>query len=297
MDITHLTGAITALVTPFDEKGDVDFAALERFVDFQIDGGIDGLLVLGTTGESATMTDAEDVEVVRTVVERVAGRVPVIGGAGSNATAESMRKSKMLQEAGVDGLLLITPYYNKSNEEGIYRHFSYVLDRVDVPCLLYNVPSRTGCILSEANVARLSKHANAWGIKEASGDIAYATKIARYVGDDFTLWSGNDDMIAPLLSLGASGVISVWSNVAPQTVHNLVAYWHDGNPQKAREIQLANLDLIHALFCEVNPIPVKYALAEMGLLDENYRLPLWKLTDAHKALLAAELKKAGILHA
>ena len=203
----------------------------------------------------------------------------------------------MLQEAGVDGLLLITPYYNKSNEEGIYRHFSYVLDRVDVPCLLYNVPSRTGCALSEANVARLSKHANAWGIKEASGDIAYATKIARYVGDGFTLWSGNDDMIAPLLSLGASGVISVWSNVAPQTVHNLVAYWHDGNPQKAREIQLANLDLIHALFCEVNPIPVKYALAEMGLLGENYRLPLWKLTDAHKALLAAELKKAGILHA
>ncbi len=262
MDITHLTGAITALVTPFDEKGDVDFAALERFVDFQIDGGIDGLLVLGTTGESATMTDAEDVEVVRTVVERAAGRVPIIGGAGSNATAESMRKSKMLQEAGVDGLLLITPYYNKSNEEGIYRHFSYVLDRVDVPCLLYNVPSRTGCILSEANVARLSKHANAWGIKEASGDIAYATKIARYVGNDFTLWSGNDDMIAPLLSLGGSGVISVWSNVAPQTVHNLVAYWHDGNPQKAREIQLANLDLIHALFCEVNPIPVKYALAE-----------------------------------
>ena len=297
MDITHLTGAITALVTPFDEKGDVDFAALERFVDFQIDGGIDGLLVLGTTGESATMTDAEDVEVVRTVVERVAGRVPVIGGAGSNATAESMRKSKMLQEAGVDGLLLITPYYNKSNEEGIYRHFAYVLDRVDVPCLLYNVPSRTGCILSEANVARLSKHANAWGIKEASGDIAYATKIARYVGDDFTLWSGNDDMIALLLSLGGSGVISVWSNVAPQTVHNLVAYCHDGNPQKAREIQLANLDLIHALFCEVNPIPVKYALAEMGLLDENYRLPLWKLTDAHKDLLAAELKKAGILHA
>ena len=297
MDITHLTGAITALVTPFDKKGDVDFAALERFVDFQIDGGIDGLLVLGTTGESATMTDAEDVEVVRTVVERVAGRVPVIGGAGSNATAESMRKSKMLQEAGVDGLLLITPYYNKSNEEGIYRHFSYVLDRVDVPCLLYNVPSRTGCALSEANVARLSKHANAWGIKEASGDIAYATKIARYVGDDFTLWSGNDDMITPLLSLGASGVISVWSNIAPQTVRNLVAYWHDGNPQKAREIQLANLDLIHALFCEVNPIPVKYALAEMGLLGENYRLPLWKLTDAHKALLAAELKKAGILHA
>lgn len=297
MDMTHLTGAITALVTPFDEKGNVDFAALERFVDFQVDGGIDGLLVLGTTGESATMTDAEDVEVVRTVVERVAGRVPVIGGAGSNATAESMRKSKMLQEAGVDGLLLITPYYNKSNEEGIYQHFSYVLDRVDVPCLLYNVPSRTGCALSEANVARLSKHANAWGIKEASGDIAYATKIARYVGDDFTLWSGNDDMIAPLLSLGGSGVISVWSNVAPQTVRDLVAYWHDGNPQKAREIQLANLDLIHALFCEVNPIPVKYALAEMGLLGENYRLPLWKLTDAHKDLLAAELKKAGILHA
>ncbi|MFR8062436.1 MAG: 4-hydroxy-tetrahydrodipicolinate synthase, partial [Lancefieldella rimae] len=213
MDMTHLTGAITALVTPFDEKGNVDFAALERFVDFQVDGGIDGLLVLGTTGESATMTDAEDVEVVRTVVERVAGRVPVIGGAGSNATAESMRKSKMLQEAGVDGLLLITPYYNKSNEEGIYRHFSYVLDRVDVPCLLYNVPSRTGCALSEANVARLSKHANAWGIKEASGDIGNVAKIMHMCDGNIDIYSGNDDQVVPLLSLGGIGVISVLSNV------------------------------------------------------------------------------------
>ncbi len=165
MDMKNLTGAITALVTPFDAQGNVDFEALERFVDFQIEQGIDGILALGTTGESSTMTDEEDIEVVKAILARVQGKVPVIGGAGSNSSAESLRKAEALEKAGVDGLLLITPYYNKSNEEGIYQHFSYVLDRVDVPCILYNIPGRTGCSISERNVQRLAAHPNAWCIK------------------------------------------------------------------------------------------------------------------------------------
>ena len=267
MDMKNVTGAITALVTPFDAQGNVDFEALEHFVDFQIEQGIDGILALGTTGESSTMTDEEDIEVVKAIL------------------------------AGVDGLLLITPYYNKSNEEGIYQHFSYVLDRVDVPCILYNIPGRTGCSISVRNVQRLAAHPNAWAIKEASGDIAYATKVARYLSDDFTMWSGNDDMIVPLLSLGASGVISVWSNLDPKMVHDLVAAWHRGEVSLARELQLQYLDLVHALFCEVNPIPVKAALARMGLMEENYRLPLWKMTDEHAEVLENAMRKAGLLDA
>lgn len=297
MDMNHLTGALTALVTPFDQNGKVDFETLEHFVDFQVEQGIDGLLVLGTTGESATMTDEEDIEVVKTVLSRAQGKVPVIGGTGSNSTSESWRKAQALEKAGVDGLLFITPYYNKSNEEGIYQHFSYVLDRVDVPCILYNIPGRTGCSISEKNVQRLSVHPNAWGIKEASGDISYATKVARYLSDDFSMWSGNDDMIVPLLSLGASGVISVWSNIDPKMVHDLVASWNRGEVSLAKDLQLQYLDLIHALFCEVNPIPVKAALARMGYMEENYRLPLWKMSEEHVQVLENAMRKAGLLDA
>lgn len=207
MDMQGLTGSVVALVTPFLEDGSIDFGSLERLVDFHLENGTDGILVLGTTGESSTMTDEEDLEVAKTVIDRVAGRIPVIGGAGSNSTAESLRKAKALEKLGADGLLLITPYYNKSNEEGIYRHFTTVLDQVDVPCLLYNIPGRTGCSISERNVARLATHPNAWGIKEASGNISYATMVARYLSDDFRMMSGNDDMVVPILSLGGVGVV------------------------------------------------------------------------------------------
>ena len=295
MDMTNLTGSIVALITPFKEDGSVDYEALERLVDFHLANGTDGILVLGTTGESSTMSDDEDYEVARVVIERVAGRVPVIGGAGSNCTAESLEKSQGLVRLGVDGLLLITPYYNKSNEEGIYRHFTAVLDEVDVPCILYNIPGRTGCSISEGNLARLSRHPNAWGIKEASGSITYATTAARYLSDDFRMFSGNDDIVVPLMSLGAKGVISVWADVAPATVHQMCADFLAGDLASARKAQLDNLELIHALFCEVNPIPVKCALAEMGMISESLRQPLWTISDAGRARVVAALKGAGLL--
>lgn len=295
MDMTNLTGSIVALVTPFKEDGSVDYEALERLVDFHLANSTDGILVLGTTGESSTMSDDEDYEVARVVIERVAGRVPVIGGAGSNCTAESLEKSQGLVRLGVDGLLLITPYYNKSNEEGIYRHFTAVLDEVDVPCILYNIPGRTGCSISEGNLARLSRHPNAWGIKEASGSIAYATMAARYLSDDFRMFSGNDDIVVPLMSLGAKGVISVWADVAPATVHQMCADFLAGDLASARKAQLDNLELIHALFCEVNPIPIKCALAEMGMISETLRQPLWTISDAGRARVVAALKGAGLL--
>ena len=295
MDMTNLRGSIVALVTPFNEDQSVDFDALERLVDFHLANGTDGILVLGTTGESSTMTDEEDFAVAKCVIDRVAGRVPVIGGSGSNATAESLNKSLVLQKLGIDGLLLITPYYNKSNEEGIYRHFTTVLDAVDVPCILYNIPGRTGCSISERNVARLSKHPNAWGIKEASGNISYATTVARYLSDDFRMLSGNDDMVVPILSLGGSGVISVWADVCPQAVHDMCANWFAGNTQAALATQLENLELIHSLFCEVNPIPVKAALAKMGMIGETYRNPLYTISDAGRERLYAAMREAGLI--
>ena len=294
-DIRDLKGSIVALVTPFKEDGSIDFAALDRLVDFHLENQTDAILVLGTTGESSTMTDAEDVAVAQHVVNRVDGRVPIIGGAGSNSTMESLNKAKSLQMIGCDGLLLITPYYNKSNEEGVYRHFTTVLDQVEIPAILYNVPSRTGCSISERNVARLAQHPMAMGIKEASGSISYATTVAKYVGPDFKMFSGNDDMVVPLMSPGASGVISVWANVQPTTVHTMVMDYLGGDYQSALKIQLEGLDLVHALFCEVNPIPVKAALAMMGLIPEGYRLPLTTISDAGRAKLTAAMKGAGLL--
>ena len=294
-DVRKLTGSIVALVTPFKDNGEIDFPALDRLVDYQLEGGTDGILVLGTTGESSTMTDAEDVAVAQHVVNRVDGRIPIIGGAGSNSTAESLNKAKGLQMIGVDALLLITPYYNKANEEGMYRHFTTVLDQVEIPSIVYNIPGRTGCSISQANVRRLAAHPNVMGIKEASGSISYATSVARYVGDDFRMYSGNDDMIVPILSLGGSGVISVWANVAPRVCHDLVQSYLDGDYRASLKMQLDGLDLVHALFCEVNPIPVKAALAMMGMIEENYRMPLYPMADANRARLADAMRGAGLI--
>ena len=295
MDMTDLTGSVVALVTPFKKDGSVDFERLEGLVDFHLANGTDGILVLGTTGESATMTDAEDLAVAECVVQRVAGRVPVIGGSGSNCTGESLRKSLELQKLGVDGLLVISPYYNKSNEEGIYHHLADVMDAVNVPCILYNIPGRTGCSISPANVERLSRHPNAWGIKEASGNISYAADIAHCLSDDFHMMSGNDDMVVPLMSLGAVGVSSVWADVAPRTVHEMCASFLAGDVKAARRAQIDGLELIHSLFCEVNPIPVKAALAKMDLLEENYRKPLWPMADANRDRLYAAMRGAGLI--
>lgn len=295
MDIHNLEGSIVALITPFNDDGSVDYDALGHLIDFQLEAGTDAILPLGTTGESSTMSHEEDNEVARFVVERVAGRVPVIAGSGSNSTQTMLEKSLAYQEIGVDGLLLITPYYNKSNEEGIYRHFATVADAVDIPCILYNVPGRTGCSISIRNVERLAAHPNIMGIKEASGSISYATDIAHCLGPDFKMFSGNDDMVVPLMSLGASGVISVWANVQPALVHEMVRSFLDGDLTRARQIQLDGLDLVHALFCEVNPIPVKEACAQMGLCAANYRLPLTTMADANRDRLVAAMKGAGLL--
>ncbi len=295
MDIRNLEGSIVALVTPFDAEGNVDFDALGRLVDFHIAQGTDGILTLGTTGESSTMTDEEDDAVCAFVVERVAGRVPVIAGSGSNSTATMLAKSLSYQRLGADGLLIITPYYNKANEEGIYRHLATVADAVDVPCIVYNIPGRTGCSVSVRNVERLAEHGNIMGIKEASGSISYTSDIAHVLGPDFRMYSGNDDMVVPLLSLGASGVISVWANVQPALVHEMVAAWFAGDVARARQIQIEGLPLVHALFSEVNPIPVKEALAQMGMLEANYRLPLCPMADATREHLTETMKGAGLL--
>jgi 4-hydroxy-tetrahydrodipicolinate synthase len=295
MDVRDTEGSIVALVTPFDENGQIDFPAIDRLVDFHIQNHTDGILVLGTTGESATMTDAEDYAVAKRVVDDVAGRIPVIGGSGSNSTAESLAKSRGLAELGVDALLLITPYYNKSNEDGIYHHFTAVLDQVDKPAILYNIPGRTGCSISEGNVERLCTHPNVMGIKEASGSISYATTVAQYLSDDFRMYSGNDDMVVPLLSLGASGVISVWADVQPRVVHDMVRSYLDGDVRAARRAQLDGLELVHSLFCEVNPIPVKAALSMMGLISESYRQPLWPLSDPARERLSSAMRGAGLI--
>ena len=208
---------------------------------------------------------------------------------------ESLNKAKSLQMIGCDGLLLITPYYNKSNEEGIYRHFTTVLDQVEIPSILYNIPGRTGCSISENNVARLCQHPNVMGIKEASGSISYATTVAKYLSDDFRMYSGNDDMVVPILSLGGSGVISVWANVEPAICHDMVEAYLSGNTAESLRIQLNGLDLVHALFCEVNPIPVKAALAMMGMLEESYRSPLYPMAEANRARVERVLKERGLI--
>lgn len=288
-------GSLVALVTPFHEDGSVNFEKLGELIDFHLENETDALVILGTTGESSTMFHEEDNAVCEYTVKRVAGRIPVICGSGSNDTRTMLEKSLSFERLGADGLLIITPYYNKANEEGIYRHFATVADAVKIPCILYNVPGRTGCSISEANVARLSKHPNIIGIKEASGNISYAAKIARYLSDDFVMYSGNDDMIVPMLALGASGVISVLANVAPRETHRMVTDFLEGRVKEARDLQLKLLEVTNDLFIEVNPIPVKEALNLMGKDVGGYRLPLCPMTEAHRETLRRSMAAAGLI--
>ena len=295
MDVRNLEGSIVALVTPFDEDGSVNFDQLERLLEFHVENGTDGILVLGTTGESATMTDEEDASVVKFAVEHVAGRVPVIAGSGSNCTATQTRKSLEYQKLGADAVLIISPYYNKSNEEGIYRHLKHTADAVDIPCILYNIPGRTGCSISVRNVERLAAHPNVMGMKEASGNMAYAASIAHLISDDFRLYSGEDALTVPMMALGGSGTVSVWADVQPALVHEMCRAYLDGDVARATKIQVEAQPLISALFGEVNPIPVKEAMAQMGLLEANYRLPLCPMSEGPKAVLVEAMKGAGIL--
>ena len=288
-------GSIVALITPFLPNGEVNYEKLGELVDFHLQNQTYALLILGTTGESSTMSHEEDDEVCRYVVNRVAKRIPVWAGSGSNSTQTMLEKSKSFEKIGVEGLLLITPYYNKTNEEGMYLHFKTVADAVSIPCILYNVPGRTGCAISENNVCRLAKHPNIVGIKEASGDIGYAARIARHLSDDFVMYSGNDDMILSMMSLGCSGVISVLANVLPKETHEMIFDYLNGEPEKTRAAQLKYLELVNALFAEVNPIPVKEALNMMGMEVGGYRLPLTAPSAATKERLQKAMKEAGLL--
>ncbi len=282
MDIRGLKGSIVALVTPFNDDGTVNFEVLSQLIEFHIENKTDAILILGTTGESSTMSHEEDDAVCEFTVKQVAGRVPVIAGSGSNCTETMLEKSLRYQELGADGLLVISPYYNKANDEGMYRHFKTVADSVKIPCILYNVPGRTGCSISENVIARLKDHPNIMGIKEASGNMSYTAKIAKHLSDDFVMYSGNDDIIVPTLALGGSGVISVLANCLPRETHDMVFDYLNGNTKKATESQLKYLDFANSLFIEVNPIPVKAALNLMGINVGGYRLPLCEMDEGIK---------------
>lgn len=289
-----IKGSIVALITPFHEDGSVNFEKLKELLDWHIAHSTDGILVLGTTGESSTMTHEEDDAVAQLTIDYVNHRVPVIVGAGSNCTQTAVEKAKRYADMGADALLMISPYYNKANKNGMIQHFVQVADQVSAPIILYNVPGRTGCSISEDVVAQLSKHPNICGIKEASGSISFAARIAHYVNDDFAMYSGNDDMITSMLSLGACGVISVLANVVPEQTHEIVASWHRGDVVASKEGQLKYLDLIEALFCEVNPIPVKAAMNLMGMQVGGYRYPLCEMMPEDHAHLKEVMEKYGL---
>lgn len=286
-------GSYVALVTPFHPDGTVNVEKLRELCAWHLENGTDGIVALGTTGESSTLTHEEDDLVIRTVMDTIGGKIPVIAGSGSNSTETALMKSRTYAEMGVDGILVITPYYNKANEKGMYRHFATIADAVNVPMILYNVPGRTGCSLSVSCVEALSKHRNIAGIKEASGSISYAAKIAALIRDDFFMMSGNDDMIVPLLSLGSNGVISVFANLCPRETHDICAKWFSGDLKGARDLQLKYLALINALFIEVNPIPIKEAMNLMGREVGGYRMPLCEMNEANRATLAQALKVLG----
>ncbi|MEA4942251.1 4-hydroxy-tetrahydrodipicolinate synthase [bioreactor metagenome] len=295
MKFEHVQGSIVAMVTPFKDDGSVNFEVLTQLLERQITGGTDAILTLGTTGESSTMTHEEDAAVVEHTLKVVNGRVPVVVGSGSNCTATQMQSAKLYQSMGADALLLITPYYNKANAEGMYHHFADVADAVDIPCILYNVPGRTGCSIPVSVVERLAKHPNVAAIKEASGDMAYAMKIAHCIGPDFALYSGNDDITIPLMSIGGSGVISVYANVMPKMCHEIVREFLTGDQKKAVAEHLRYLQLMNDLFLEVNPIPVKAAMNLMGLNVGPMRLPLYEMSDDAKRKLEATMREAGLL--
>lgn len=289
-------GAGVALVTPFHADGSVNYDKLAELVEEQIAGGTDAIIACGTTGEAATMSEEEHMDVIRFIIKAVNHRIPVIAGTGSNCTATAIDLSKQAEEAGAEGVLLVTPYYNKATQGGLIQHYEAVAGAISLPCILYNVPSRTGVTIQPETMAYLYQHVeNIVGVKDATGNISMITKLMSLVDEDFLLFSGDDDQIVPLLSVGASGVISVLSNVAPRETHEICQKWFDGDIKGAREAQFKAYPLIKALFAEVNPIPVKAALNLMGKNVGSLRLPMTEATDSTKALLKDEMTKYGIL--
>ena len=295
MKNTIFTGAGVAIVTPMNEDGSVNFDAYADLIDFQIENKTDAIITCGTTGESSTLSDEEHLEVIRFAIEQTAGRVPVIAGTGSNDTKYAIELSKAAGEKGADGLLLVTPYYNKTSQRGLVAHFGMIAESVSTPIILYSVQSRTGVNIAPETAFELSRYENIVAIKEASGNISQVAKIRAMCGDALDVYSGNDDQIVPLLSLGGKGVISVLSNVAPEVAHNICQFYFDGKVEESMKLQLEYLDLCNDLFIDVNPIPVKEALNMMGMNAGPCRMPLYEMTDAAKDKLASTLAKHGLL--
>lgn len=290
------TGSGVAIVTPMHEDGSINYEKFTELVEFQIKGGTDAVIVCGTTGEASTMSHEEHLDVIRHCVEVVKGRVPVIAGTGSNCTETAVYLSQEAEKYGVDGLLLVSPYYNKATQNGLYTHFKKVADSVKVPIVLYNVPSRTGCNILPQTVVRLCQDCeNIVGVKEASGNISQIAHLAALAKGSVDIYSGNDDQIVPILSLGGKGVISVLANVAPRQTHEICAKFFAGDVEGSCKMQLEVMDLYGALFCEVNPIPVKKALNLMGMGAGSLRLPLTDMEEANTARLEKAMREYGIL--
>lgn len=289
-------GAGVAIVTPMKENGEVNFDKLGEILDFQIENGTDSIIICGTTGEASTLSHEEHLECIRYAVAHVKKRVPVIAGTGSNCTETAVYLSKQARDDGADGLLLVTPYYNKATQKGLIRHFTTIASAVDIPIILYNVPGRTGCNIQPETAAYLAKNVeNIVAMKEATGNIGQAAQTVQLCEGALDLYSGNDDIIVPILSLGGKGVISVLSNVAPRETHDIVAKYLAGDTKGSLALQLKYLPLVKALFSEVNPIPVKAAMNMMGLEVGPLRAPLTEMEEAHAQVLRAEMQKVGLI--
>lgn len=295
MKKTVFTGAATALVTPMNQDGSVNYPRLEKLVEEQIAGGIDALVICGTTGEKSTLRYEEHVKVIEVAAKTCNKRVPIIAGTGSNDTVYSVELCNDARDAGADAFLMVTPYYNKTSQTGLIAHYNYIADRVDRPIILYNVPSRTGMTIQPETYKELSRHPNIVATKEASGDLSLIAKIRYLCGDDLTVYSGNDDQTLPILSLGGKGIISVFSNFAPKEMHDLCAAYFAGESKKAEELQLKYTGLMNALFCDVNPIPVKEAMNLLGLGIGPCRLPLYPMGEDKKNLIREKLKECNFL--
>ncbi|MBE6601563.1 MAG: 4-hydroxy-tetrahydrodipicolinate synthase [Ruminococcaceae bacterium] len=294
MKKTIFTGAATAIVTPLFENGGIDFEKFGKLIEWQISEGIDAIVVCGTTGEASTLTDEEHRDAISFAVKTVNGRVPVIAGTGSNDTAYAIDLSKFACEAGADALLLVTPYYNKATQKGLIASFLAVADACDLPIILYNVPSRTGCNILPQTAAILAEHPNIVAIKEASGNISQIAELAALTRGKLDIYSGNDDQIVPILSLGGKGVISVLSNPLPRATSEMCHKFLNGDIEGSLKMQLDLLPLVNALFCEVNPIPVKAAMAAMGFCENSVRLPLTKMEADHEAKLLSLMREQGL---
>lgn len=289
------TGAGVALVTPMNADGSVNFEKMKELIEFQITNDTDALIICGTTGEATTISDEDQIECVRFAKEVAAGRVPVIAGAGSNDTAHCIELAVACEKAGADAVLLVTPYYNKATQKGLILHYTAIANAINIPIILYNVPGRTGCNLAPKTVAELAKVPNIVAVKEASGNLSQVAEIAALVGPDFDIYSGNDDQILPVLSLGGAGVISVLSNVAPKQTHDMVAKFFEGDIKGSIKLQLDAIELISALFCEVNPIPVKTALNLMGYEVGACKLPLCEMEPKNLETLKTAMKNYGLI--